>query len=117
MPTYEYECDACKHNFDEFQSMKDAVLVKCPKCKKKKLRRLIGAGTGFIFRGSGFYITDYRSESYKADAKADAEASKPAESGTKDGAKTETKTDGAKAETKAAGTDHGKSKSSGKHKR
>jgi putative FmdB family regulatory protein len=71
MPTYDYECDACKHCFEEFQSMSDDVLKKCPKCKKKKLRRLIGTGAAIIFKGSGFYQTDYRSDSYKSDAKAD----------------------------------------------
>jgi putative FmdB family regulatory protein len=71
MPTYEYQCDACKHRFEELQSFSDAPLKKCPKCKKKKLHRLIGAGAAIIFKGSGFYQTDYRSESYKSAAKAD----------------------------------------------
>jgi putative FmdB family regulatory protein len=74
MPTYEYECDACQHNFDEFQSMSEPPLTKCPKCGKKKLRRVFGAGAAVIFKGSGFYQTDYRSESYKQAAKADQEA-------------------------------------------
>jgi putative FmdB family regulatory protein len=78
MPTYEYQCDACEHNFDEFQSMKDEPLKKCPKCGKPKLRRVFGAGAAIIFKGSGFYQTDYRSESYKSAAKADQEQSKPA---------------------------------------
>jgi putative FmdB family regulatory protein len=78
MPTYEYQCDACGHNFDEFQSMKDDALTTCPKCGKKKLRRLFGTGAAFLFKGSGFYQTDYRSESYKSGAKADGEAAKPA---------------------------------------
>jgi putative FmdB family regulatory protein len=76
MPTYEYQCDACEHNFDEFQSMNDKPLKKCPKCGKSKLRRVFGAGAAIIFKGSGFYQTDYRSESYKAAAKADQESSK-----------------------------------------
>ncbi len=76
MPTYDYECDACKHKFEEFQNMSDELLTKCPKCKKKKLRRLFGAGAAIVFKGSGFYQTDYRSESYKKAASAD----KPAES-------------------------------------
>ena len=71
MPTYEYLCDACQHNFDEFQSMSEPALTKCPKCGKKKLRRVFGAGAAVIFKGSGFYQTDYRSESYKQAAKAD----------------------------------------------
>ena len=74
MPTYEYLCDACQHNFDEFQSMSEPALTKCPKCRKKKLRRVFGAGAAVIFKGSGFYQTDYRSESYKQAAKADQEA-------------------------------------------
>src|SRR5204863_5117593 len=78
MPTYEYQCDACDHNFDEFQSINDAPLKKCPKCKKQKLRRVFGAGAAVIFKGSGFYQTDYRSESYKAAAKAEQDSAKPA---------------------------------------
>jgi putative FmdB family regulatory protein len=78
MPTYDYECDACKHKFEEFQSMKDEPLKVCPKCKKKKLRRLFGTGAAILFKGSGFYETDYRSASYQASAKADQEASKKA---------------------------------------
>ena len=65
MPTYDYVCDACGHEFEEFQYIKEEPLKKCPRCKKMKLRRLIGAGSGIIFKGSGFYQTDYRSESYK----------------------------------------------------
>ena len=77
MPTYDYRCDACDHEFEEFQSMLDKPLKKCPKCKKSKLRRLLGTGAGIIFKGSGFYQTDYRSESYKSAAKADENAAKP----------------------------------------
>jgi putative FmdB family regulatory protein len=75
MPTYEYHCDACDHNFDEFQSFSEAPLKKCPQCKKPKLRRVFGTGAAILFRGSGFYETDYRSESYKKAAKAEQEAS------------------------------------------
>ncbi|MCL2710292.1 MAG: zinc ribbon domain-containing protein [Planctomycetaceae bacterium] len=71
MPTYDYHCDACSHEFEEFQYIKDAPLKKCPECGKKKLRRLIGGGSAVVFRGSGFYQTDYRSDSYKNAAKAD----------------------------------------------
>lgn len=85
MPTYEYECAKCGKTFDVFQSMKDAPLKTCPdkKCKGK-VKRLLGTGAGLIFKGSGFYITDYRSEGYKQAAKKDSsggggEASKPAE--------------------------------------
>lgn len=80
MPTYEYHCDACEHHFDEFQSITEQPLKKCPKCRKQKLRRIFGTGAAILFKGAGFYQTDYRSESYKAAAKADQEASKPAAS-------------------------------------
>lgn len=71
MPTYDYECDACGHTFEEFQSISADVLVKCPECGKKKLRRLFGTGAAIVFKGSGFYQTDYRSDSYKKAAAAD----------------------------------------------
>jgi putative FmdB family regulatory protein len=71
MPTYDYVCDGCGHAFELFQSMTDSVKKTCPKCHKKKLRRLIGAGGAIVFKGSGFYKTDYRSESYKKGAAAD----------------------------------------------
>lgn len=63
MPTYEYECEACGHNFEMLQSMTDKKLTKCPECKKNKLYRLIGRGSGVIFKGSGFYETDYKNKS------------------------------------------------------
>jgi putative FmdB family regulatory protein len=88
MPTYDYQCDACDHHFDEFQSISAEPLKKCPKCGKKKLRRLFGAGAGLIFKGSGFYLTDYRSDSYKQAAAADKPATSDAASS---GSSTETK--------------------------
>jgi len=87
MPTYQYECSACKHSFEELQSMKDDALTKCPKCKKKKLQRLMGTGAGLLFKGSGFYITDYRSDSYKSAAKADAGTPAKSEGGSSSGDK------------------------------
>ena len=81
MPTYEYECQKCGHAFEKFQSMRDAPIKKCPVCGKLSVKRLLGAGAGLIFKGSGFYETDYRSASYQAAAKADKEpvkASSPA---------------------------------------
>jgi putative FmdB family regulatory protein len=75
MPTYDYSCDACDHSFEVFESIMAEPQSKCPKCKKKKLRRLFGAGAGLVFKGSGFYQTDYRSESYKKSAAADKPAS------------------------------------------
>ncbi|MCF7792035.1 MAG: zinc ribbon domain-containing protein [Victivallales bacterium] len=68
MPTYEYKCKNCGNYFDFFQSMKDAPLKVCPACNKETLKRLLGTGAGIIFKGSGFYQTDYRSESYKKGA-------------------------------------------------
>lgn len=81
MPTYDYRCDACEHQFEEFQSMKDEPLKKCPKCGKKKLQRLFGTGAGIIFKGSGFYQTDYRSSAYQAAAKADQDSAKASSNG------------------------------------
>jgi len=66
MPTYEYVCDNCGHGFEKFQSITANPLRKCPECSKMRLNRLIGTGGGIIFKGSGFYETDYRSESYKS---------------------------------------------------
>jgi len=88
MPTYEYVCEKCDHQFDLFQSMTDKAITQCPKehCGMKKwgkgkVKRGIGGGAGLIFKGSGFYITDYRSENYKAGAKSDtSSASTPSKS-------------------------------------
>ena len=79
MPTYDYRCDACGHEFELFQQMSAPVKKKCPERSKLKLKRLIGTGSGVMFKGSGFYETDYRSDSYKKAAKADRESSKPKE--------------------------------------
>jgi len=72
MPTYDYQCAACSHHFEQFQSMTARPLKQCPECGKRTLQRLIGAGAAVIFKGSGFHQTDYRSASYKAGAKNDA---------------------------------------------
>ncbi len=74
MPTYEYECSACGHRFEKFQSITARPLKKCPECEEKTLQRLIGTGAGIIFKGSGFYQTDYRSDDYKKAAKAEKDA-------------------------------------------
>lgn len=71
MPTYDYRCNGCGHEFEQFQSMKDKALVKCPACRKNTLERLIGLGGGVIFKGSGFFQTDYRSDAYKKAADAE----------------------------------------------
>ena len=113
MPTYDYKCTACKHAFEQFQSMKDKPLKKCPKCGKNALERLIGTGAAVIFKGSGFYQTDYRSESYRKAADAD----KPSSSGG-DAKPAETKTPDAKpgehkADSKGAPAKSGAAKESG----
>ena len=69
MPTYDYLCASCNHKFEKFESMSANPSKKCPECGKMKLQRLIGSGAGVIFKGSGFYETDYRSDSYKQDKK------------------------------------------------
>jgi putative FmdB family regulatory protein len=71
MPTYEYRCESCGHEFEKFQSITAKSLRKCPVCGKSTVKRLIGAGAGIIFKGSGFYQTDYRTESYKKSQKSD----------------------------------------------
>lgn len=103
MPTYDYRCSGCGHQFEEFQSITAAPLKKCPKCGKAKLVRLIGTGAGVIFKGSGFYETDYRSDSYKKAAK-EAEGKSESKSDTK--SDSTTKSDSAtKPDTKPAKTE------------
>lgn len=83
MPTYSYVCDACGHQFDRFQAMTDEPVKRCPSCGRKRIRRLIGAGAGLIFKGSGFYITDYaRPKGNRSD---EATPGKPASDGKGDG--------------------------------
>ena len=88
MPTYEYECRKCGHEFELFQSITAVPLKKCPKCRGG-VRRKIGSGAGVIFKGSGFYSTDYRSEGYRKAAQADSSAGKAAADTAKPAAKTE----------------------------
>lgn len=78
MPTYDYKCNACDHEFELFQHITENPVKKCPSCGKLKVQRIIGSGGGIIFKGSGFYQTDYRSEEYKSKAKKDTEPVKPA---------------------------------------
>lgn len=94
MPTYDYVCDACDHKFELMQSFKEEPKKKCPECGKSKLRRLFGTGAAILFKGSGFYTTDYRSEGYKARAAAESGASSSNGSETK---KSETKSEPAAA--------------------
>ncbi len=77
MPTYEYACTKCGHHFDQFQSMRDEPLKRCPKCHKLALKRLIGGGAGLIFKGSGFYITDYKKKGSDSASGGDAPKAKP----------------------------------------
>jgi putative FmdB family regulatory protein len=93
MPTYEYACPDCEHEFEAFHSITAKPIRKCPECGKRKVQRLISGGAGLLFKGSGFYITDYRSDNYKSAAKKDSDSSsgnKP-ESKTSDAKTSETK--------------------------
>jgi putative FmdB family regulatory protein len=103
MPTYDYECDACGHTFELFQTFSAPVEKKCPKCGKLKLRRLFGTGAAVVFKGSGFYQTDYRSDSYKKAAEKDKPASE-----TKSETKSDSKTEAKSTDTKPS-SDSGKS--------
>ena len=78
MPTYEYRCNACKHEFELFQSMTAKPITRCPECGKKKVERLIGTGAALLFKGSGFYQTDYRTDSYKKGSEAEKKSSESA---------------------------------------
>ena len=95
MPTYEYKCENCDHQFEQFQSITSKPLRKCPECGKNKLNRLIGSGSGIIFKGTGFYQTDYRSENYKKAASSDKKPSSTTtdkkDSATKDSTKKDSK--------------------------
>lgn len=102
MPTYEYKCAACDHAFEKFQSMSAAPVRKCPVCGKSKVKRLLGTGAGLIFKGSGFYITDYRSESYKSGEKGEKPATGSASGESKADSKTEAKTENRAATTETA---------------
>jgi putative FmdB family regulatory protein len=106
MPTYDYECDACGHSFELFQSIKDPVKKKCPECGKPKLRRLFGTGAAVVFKGSGFYQTDYRSESYKKAAEKDKPVSESKSEGKSDSKldkKTEAKSTSSEPKTTSGG--------------
>lgn len=96
MPTYDYECTSCGHTFDAFQSITADPIRQCPKCRRRKVQRLIGSGSGILFKGSGFYTTDYRSKEYKDKAKADTSTSS---SETKDKKSSDTKAPAGKKDT------------------
>jgi putative FmdB family regulatory protein len=96
MPTYDYQCDACGHSFELFQQISESPKKKCPDCKKPKLRRLFGTGAALMFKGSGFYQTDYRSESYKKAAAAEKPSADSGSNGKSDASqagKSDTKTE------------------------
>ncbi len=112
MPTYEYQCEKCKKGFETYQSMKDDALKSCPKelCRMKtwgkgKVKRQLGTGAGLIFKGSGFYITDYRSEGYKSAAKSEKSESTASSGGSTESKPAETK----KPDSKPAATEKPKS--------
>lgn len=101
MPTYDYVCRQCGHSFELFQSMSASIKRKCPECGERKLERLIGTGAGIIFKGSGFYETDYRSDSYKKAAEADTNhKSNKSESKSKSDKSTDSKTTSAESPSK-----------------
>jgi putative FmdB family regulatory protein len=111
MPTYDYSCDACRHEFEVFEPITAQPQRKCPKCKKHKLRRLFGAGAGLIFKGSGFYQTDYRSDSYKKAVEAEKPKTDSPASSSDSSTKTETpKSEPAKTESKSSGESKSESK-------
>ena len=85
MPTYEYECQKCHHRFELFQSIRDQPKKTCPKCRGR-VKRLLGTGAGLIFKGPGFYITDYRKPGYRESAKKESSAASSSPSGSNSGA-------------------------------
>ena len=111
MPTYEYECDACGHQFEQFQKMGSEPVKSCPECKKRKVRRLIGSGAGIIFKGSGFYETDYRSANYQKRASEDSKtASSSSESSS-------SKSEKSSSDSSAKAADNSSAKSGGSKKK
>jgi putative FmdB family regulatory protein len=93
MPTYEYRCKACGHEFEEFQSMSSDPLTMCPKCAKPSLKRLMSSGVGLIFKGSGFYLTDYKKSNTSSGSNAKSELKPESKSDSNSASKTESKQD------------------------
>lgn len=104
MPTYDYECDACSHRFELYQSISAEPERRCPQCKKLKLRRLIGTGAAVVFKGSGFYQTDYRSESYKKSAAAESKSSSGESKSSSESSKSESSSTGGSSEKQSGAT-------------
>jgi len=114
MPTYDYECDACGHTMELFQGINDPVKKKCPECGKNKLRRLLGSGAAIMFKGSGFYQTDYRSEGYKKAASAEKTPGESGKSGGDKGDKKGSKESPSAKSSKSSGADSGPKSAGGK---
>lgn len=114
MPTYDYECRECGHRWELFQQMKENPKRKCPECGRLKARRLIGPGAGIIFKGSGFYQTDYRSQSYQDAAKADKQAEKSDQKSASEKSKSDS--GASQSDSGASKSDSGGSKSESKPK-
>ena len=113
MPTYDYKCEACGHAFEKFQPISAPPIRKCPECGKNQVKRLIGTGAGLIFKGGGFYQTDYRSDSYKAEAKKETGSG---DSGAKGDAAAKPDAPAKPTEKKSSGTDGGEGGGSAKKK-
>ena len=113
MPTYDYRCEGCDHKWELFQSIKANPVRKCPSCGKPKAKRMIGPGAGFIFKGSGFYQTDYRSDSYKKAAEADTKSQSASDGKADKGDKVAS----AKSDTKSGSSSDSKPSSEKKSKR
>ena len=100
MPTYDYKCSACDHRWELFQSIKANPIKKCPACGKSNAKRMIGPGAGIIFKGSGFYQTDYRSDSYKKAAEADKKSQSGGEAKSDQGPSSDSKSSSSSSESK-----------------
>lgn len=116
MPTYDYVCDACGHAFEQFQSMKDDALTDCPACEASALRRLIGGGSGIIFKGSGFYETDYKRQSNQNDQQQQNQngSTQAAQNGSQSNESSQKSDSGASNKSESAKSDSSKSDSSKK---
>ena len=113
MPTYDYRCDACGHQFELFQSIKADPAKTCPSCGADSARRVIGAGGGLIFKGSGFYITDYRSKGYQERAKSDSSSGGASQGGASSGGSSPTSSGGTAGGGAAGGSSSGGGSSGG----